>query len=457
MVLLRKVKLWVGPLWWYTAIFFCVQRLGDVANAFVGLYLIPKYVQQEELGAVLPLAQVGNTLGLPLTILMMTFTKFLNTYAMRDEYGKIKSILRDVFLFATVMFLATMLYARFFMPLVFERMRVVDGRLGLLIVAAGTLGALSTIFTSALQALKKFRLQAAIGLVAAPLRLVTLLVCLPIRALSGYFVGQLVPTLCGIGVAVVGLRNIFRRSIKAEPYLRQDGVDMVKYAIPVAIGLVAGTLQSLVESFVIRHRLPDFESAGYYMVSRFADMGAYVGSTLIFVLFPLASEQHERADRSQRLVVHGMGGSLAAGTLLAVGFWVAGRSLLGLAPTWRIYADLTPHMAVLTLINAFRITANCFAVHEMACRRFGFLYYAGIISVFEAIFLYCVTGYSFFEPWLPASWIAWMSGLHAARLEYIVGVMFVCSLLPLVFMSFHLMLQRRQRSRILVKGDSLWR
>ena len=233
MAWLQTVKQRLGPLWWYTLILFFVQRLGDLTNAFVGLYLVPLYVPQEELGALLPLTQVGGTLALPLTILMLTFSKYVNTYVTRGEYGKAKSLLRDVFILALVLFVATLLYARFFMPLVFERMRVADGRLGMLVVSSGVLCALASIFASALQALKKFRLLATVGLMSAPLRLIALLICLPIRALSGYFVGQLVPTLYSIGMSVYGIKELFQKTIKAEPYWRQDGLNLLKYAAPV--------------------------------------------------------------------------------------------------------------------------------------------------------------------------------------------------------------------------------
>lgn len=443
---LQRIKNKVGVLWWYTAILFAVQRLGDLINAFVGLYLVPRYVPQSELGALLPLTQVGSVLALPLTILMMTFSKYVNTYATRGEYGKLKSLLRDVFLLAAALFVATMLYARFFMPLVFERLRVSDGHLGMLVVAASVLGALASIFSGALQALKKFRLLASISLLSAPLRLVTLLICLPIRALSGYFVGQLVPTLYTIGVSTYGLKDLFVGKVKAESYLRQDGLGLLKYAVPVTLALLVGTLQSLVESFVIRHRLPDVDSAGYYMISRFAELGSYVGTTLIFVLFPLASEQHELKDRSQKLIWQGMGLSMLSGLLLALGFRVVGRYVFNLVPSWHCYADYLPHLVTLTLICVLRITANCFSANEMACRRFGFLSYVGAISVAEAAFLYSVTGYSFFAPWLPAAWIDWMAGLKAARLEFLLSVMFWCSVLPLAIMVAQLVWQRRQRA-----------
>ena len=166
-----RVKKWLGPLWWYTLILFCIQRAGDLINAFVGLYLVPKYVPQAELGAVLPLAQIGGALGLPLAILSAPFAKYLNTYATHGELGKVKSLLRDAFALQVIAFVGLLVYARFFMPIVFERMRVQDGRLGTLVVVSGVVGAFAPVFTSALQALKKFRAMAICGLLTAPVRL----------------------------------------------------------------------------------------------------------------------------------------------------------------------------------------------------------------------------------------------------------------------------------------------
>ena len=44
----------LGPLWWYSLIIFCAQRLSDVLNILAGLWLVPKYVPEAELGAVQP-------------------------------------------------------------------------------------------------------------------------------------------------------------------------------------------------------------------------------------------------------------------------------------------------------------------------------------------------------------------------------------------------------------------
>ena len=59
--LLDKLHARMGDFWWYSLILFCACRAADLLNAFVGLWLVPKYVAPSELGAVTPL---GNFAGL---------------------------------------------------------------------------------------------------------------------------------------------------------------------------------------------------------------------------------------------------------------------------------------------------------------------------------------------------------------------------------------------------------
>lgn len=95
----------LGELWWYTILLFVAQQFGAVINAFIGLWLVPKYVPQQELGAILPLAQVGTALTVPLSVLAITFSKYVNLFATQGEYGKVKVLLRDVFCLSGVVFL----------------------------------------------------------------------------------------------------------------------------------------------------------------------------------------------------------------------------------------------------------------------------------------------------------------------------------------------------------------
>ncbi|HRU20018.1 MAG TPA: hypothetical protein P5125_06645 [Kiritimatiellia bacterium] len=442
--LARKIKARLGRLWWYTAILFLVLRACDLCNAFIGLWLVPRYVPQDELGAVLPLTQVGGVLGLPLAILLVPFTKFLNTYATRGEYGKVKRLLRDVFVLSLLLFVGTLCFARFILPLVFERMRVGAGSLGLLIVASGVLSVLSPLFINALQALQQFRMVAVINLIAAPIRLLAMWIAMPFRALSGYFVGQSAPSLFLIGASLFGLRRHLGREVRSEPYWQKDWHSILRYTLPVAMMTVANAVQTAVESFVIRHRLSELDSAGYYVISRFAEIGAYVGLTFMFVLFPLAAERHERGKRSDRYLWHAIGGTLVSGLILTGLFALFGEWLLRLNPVWSDYAGYGHAMVVLTLVVVARTAASCFTSHEMACGRFGFVCGFSLIAGIECAVLYGLTGVSFFYGILPTSWVDGLASLQAGRLEFILNVMLASAVALCAYVCLHEFRRRRQ-------------
>lgn len=429
-----RMKSQLGDLWWYAAILFCVQRLGDVINMVIGLYLVPKYVPQQELGAVLPLTKIGSILVLPLSILLIPFKKFLNTYATHGEFGKIKRLLIDMFILSSALAAGVFVYARFFMPAVFERMRVSDGRLGLLIVVSGVIGALAPVLGTTLEALKRFRLIAVTSLFSAPLRLLTVLVFMPIRALSGYFMGQILPDLFSMGVALWHLGHLLGAKVKSVNYLKADGRAMFRYAVPIAVMLVFGSLIYVTEAFVIRHRLPDIESAAYYMISRFAEIGNYFGNTVIMVLFPLVAERHEQGKKSSNMLNQSLGAILGAGALLAVCFHLFGGHLLAATAAWRVYVAFAPQMVFLTVILCLRSATWCYITHEMACSRFSYIYYYSCINVLEVVCLYGLSGYLFFKPYVPETWIDCLAKIDPGRLDFILQVIFFFNVVS--FLSF---------------------
>ena len=84
---LRRLQERLGPLWWYTLLGFIVNRLGDVINIFIGLYLVPRLLPGEDLGALLPLMTVGAVFSPPLALLLLPVSKFLSIFAAREETG----------------------------------------------------------------------------------------------------------------------------------------------------------------------------------------------------------------------------------------------------------------------------------------------------------------------------------------------------------------------------------
>ncbi len=417
--MLSSVKSRLGDLWWYALVLFCVQRLGDVINIFIGLWLVPKYVPQEELGAVLPLAQIGGVLGLPIAILLIPFGKFLNVYAARGELGKVKSLLRDVFLLAAVAGVVIALGALKLMPRVFERMRIQSGLLVWLIVFAGVTTTLAPLFSQALQALKKFRYLSFAGILSVTIRLVVLLVTLPIRGLSGYFCGQISADGTGIAYALFGLRRVLSPNVRCEPYLHHWR-ELIGYMLPIAFLVICGRVQGAAEYFVIRHRLPEVESAAYYFLTRFAEIPVSLWGAIGIVFVPLVSERHETGQTTEHILKKTI-------TVMLLGGGAMAMILHGLAPyLFRAMSSLAPYdsyaslMGVASMTCVLRSALACFIAFELACRRFRFVMLACAAYGFETLFLYGVAGIAFFRGRVPDGVIAWIQSADLMRLQTLV-------------------------------------
>lgn len=423
MKLLAQLHSRLGDLWWYTILLFVVQRIGDLINMFVGLWLVPKYVAQQDLGAVLPLAQAVSLVGLPLGVLAIPFMKFLNVYAEKGEYGKVKSLLRDVFLGTAVLALVTLLLAWLILPFFFERVRVAAGSLGFLIVLGSVLTAVATIFGNAVQGLKLYQATVWFNLLGAPFRLAVMVITMPFRALSGYFAGQCAaPGTSILGSAWV-LRKRLGREVKAVPYWHEDGRAMVRYAIPIAIWTIVGTVSGALESLVIRHRLADFESAGYYMITRFTDIASYFGTTFIVFLFPMVAGLAAKSVASKRVLFHSIGGTVAGGMFVGGLLAMGGKWILSLQPLWSPYTPLSGMMFPICVLNVLLMACGCFATYEMAQGRFRFFWYAVPIVLAKSAFLYAVTGIGFFHGLLPQTVISAVEAWHPCRLGFVITVL----------------------------------
>ena len=126
----------MGDFWWYSLMLFCACRAADVLNAFVGLWLVPKYVDPSELGAVMPLTQFANFLAIPVAAFANTFRNELTRLSIGKEFGKLKTLMRGVFVATAVFLFLAIVVARFLLPAFLERIRIVEGSLGLVIIAA---------------------------------------------------------------------------------------------------------------------------------------------------------------------------------------------------------------------------------------------------------------------------------------------------------------------------------
>ncbi len=402
-VMFAKLHAKLGDFWWYSLMLFCACRAADVLNAFVGLWLVPKYVGPSELGAVMPLTSFAGFLALPVGIFAMTFAKEMTTLATNGEYGKMKSLMRGVFISAGIFLILALVVSRLVLPAFLERIRIVEGSLGFLVIASAFVGTVSPIYQNALQALKRFKTISLLNIIGAPIRFTVMLVTMPFRALSGYFVGQAATPAFSIAASVWSLRK--ELSIPAEPYWTRSTIRQISGLL---LGIAAyngvGGVLGLVEQTVLRQRLPDLDSAAYYMATRFSDIAVFVAGTLTTVLFPYTASLAAEGKPTRPLVVKSSLAMLAAGGLLALAFTVIGRPLLSILPNGDMYVNYAWTIPWLIGITTFAAIQTFHTNTEVSAGRFGFLKWWVPLHVLLATGLLLITGYGYFASHLPVSW-----------------------------------------------------
>ena len=443
--MLQQLHSRLGDFWWYSLMIFVACRSGDVIQAFIGLWLVPKYVGPEELGAVLPLQQLTSFLTVPLAVLATVFAKYVNTYATRGEYGKVKGFIRDVFAATAVLFALCIGGAYLIIPHFYVRLNVASGMLTVLILAAGFAGNVSNLFASALQGLKMFRTITVQSLISAPIRLATLLVAMPIRALSGYILGQTTPPAACSVLAFCSLR----RRLAAHPpdtAWRRDLPEILRYLWPVAVYMGLGAVLASICVTVYRQRLPELESAAYYVLTRFTEIASYVSSSMVFVLFPLSAEAHERGHESSATLRHTIGATFLMTAVAAVAFGVFGKKLLSLSPVWQAYTGYANLLPALTIITGAGVAIGAIVTYEMACRRFGAAALVQLSNVVWTSLLVGFSGIGFFRGILPDAAVDYVVSLHVNRLSVFTWASLVSAILQLALLGCIYRLTRSSRT-----------
>ena len=430
--LLQRIHARVGDLWWYTALLFVAQRFGDVINMFVGMWLVPHYVPQEELGAVLPLTQFVGFFALPLTIVTIPFMKFITVFIDKGEEGKAKAFIRDVFVAVVGLVVLTIPMAYFLMPMVFSRMHVECGSLGFLIIAVAVIGTTSSIFGYAVQGFRMYSMTIWIQVIQAPLRLVMMLVTMPFRALSGYMVGQTAGPIVQISAALIAFRRRFGRAVKTVPYWTEYKGAILRYTLPFALCSVIGTVSNSVDTLVLRHRLPEFESAGYYMLTRFTDIAGYLGLAATSFLFPMVASRKASDKGGQKLLWQSVSCAVVGGGLVVALLTALGGRLFGLVTEWRAYVPMTNLFPLVGALTVCSTVTGCFFTYETAQGRFRFIWYVMPISAIKSVFLYVVTGYSFFEGKVAQPILEEVASWQPCRLSFVVSVILVSQLLVVI-------------------------
>ena len=445
--LLDRLHKRMGDFWWYSLMLFCACRVADLLNAFVGLWLVPKYVDPSELGAVMPLTNFATLLAIPVAAFAIAFRNEVSRLSINGEFGKLKTLMRGVFIASTIFLSLAIVIARFTFPHFLERIRIAEGSLGVIIIAASFVSAVAPIYSNALQALKKFKAQSVISIIGAPVRLITMLATMPIRAVTGYFVGQASVPAFHMAASVICLRK--ELTVAAEPYWERTTVGkFIKLFMAFLTAGIASSLYPLVESTVLRQRLPDLDSAGYYMATRFSDIAGFLAATLAFTLFPFIADTAKRGEDTRSFTVKSI---LANGFfcfLLAIPFFVFGKAILSILPHGDQYAEYWWAIPWLIAIVWISSVYGFYSLTEIAASRFGFLKWAVPLDILYAVLLLIVTGHGYLTGNIPHTWTDFLNTHNIYTLKTMLCWMTAINVIKAIFSLVAMSKQHHHRTRL---------
>ena len=439
--LLSKLHTRLGDFWWYSLMLFCASRAADCLNVFVGLWLVPKYVEPSELGAVMPLTNLASFFAIPIAVFASTFRNELSSLAVKGKFGQMKTLMRSVFV-ATAIFLGiALIVCKLILPAYLERIRVAEGSLALVILVCSFVTTVAPIYTNALQSLKKFKTNSLINLLGAPVRLVTMLVMIPFRALTGYFVGQTAPGAFAIIASVIGLRK--ELSVPAEPYWNREVVRRFSRLFLIfGISGIASGLVGLVETTILRQRIPEIESAAYYMATRFSDIASFLVAALVFTIFPFTAELAAKGKDTRPIVLKTSLAVIGTNAVLAAALCVFGKQILAFLPHGTEYANYWWAMPWLVGIATLNGISNLYMTAEVSANRFRYLlWFVPLYFLYPAAQL-VVTGYGYFDGIFPESWMSFLSAHNIRSLAAALWWMTALNLLRVIFCAFSMLIKK---------------
>ena len=351
---------------------FLALRAGDLVNVAAGLWFVPRYVLPEDIGAVLPVSSFATFLALPVFAFAMVMMRESACLYAAGERGKVKSLLRGMFAVFAALLVAFLALAAVVVPRFLGAMRVSDASVGVLAVSAAFLGCLAPVYTDALQALKRFAPLAAVELGGSIVRFLVMLAVMPVKALAGYFAGQVALPLFRIAGSVLALHRDL--AVPPSPYWNAAAARRIFLAFLAVVAYQATPMAaSLVEQTLLRTSLPFEISAGYYMVSRFADFLHYLTFPLMLVMFPYTAEAAQQSRSTRPFVLKCSAVAVAAAAVMSVAYSLCGRELLGLVPTGDCYAEYVRYMPWLVLITVLTTCQVFYTNAEVSAGRYGFL------------------------------------------------------------------------------------
>jgi O-antigen/teichoic acid export membrane protein len=401
------VKSKTPEIFFHSGVIFIFTQIGTLVGALIGIFVIPKYFSEHELGLVTPVTQYVAVGAMPLAVLSSLIVKFVTKYEANQEWGKLKSIVRDLLLLTLVMLTG---FALFFV-VSFDVLAVrlgIESRILLVLmliylVCAGWLPVMMIL----LRSLRQFFGLAFVALVMPSSLLVLSLVLIPLYGLNGYLIALTFQSLIPLVYFVWLLRrHVFGNSAPFERYFSECGDILKKYLVALIAGGALAWAWKFIPPFVIKHFMTDQDAAGYYFVYKLSFIPSYFVAPVMVVLLPILSNRHEHKTSTLTTVKRTMLFTVVVGFLSTVLVQVASPLFFRYLPSWQAYAAYSKYVWPFALIVILTQLNSVLVTDLIAKWCFQHCWYRLPFSAFFLGATYCLFGWGGTKRFLPdALWL----------------------------------------------------
>ncbi|MBW2059021.1 MAG: oligosaccharide flippase family protein [Deltaproteobacteria bacterium] len=291
--------------------FFAASMVTNVFN-YVFQLTMGRLLSTPDFGLMNSLFSLLLITSLPFITIMTVLTKYVSTFAVEGDYGRIKSLFLKAY--KNIFGIASILLAAFvclsFLIRDFLRMETVGPIILLGIAVFGSL--VLPINTAFLQGLQKFRSLGFVSGALGPIKFVScvVLVMMGLR-LNGIFAGLILTNIAVFFISYMPLRSIMGSTISSE-WKRND---LLSYAVPVFVANLSFAVLTQVDLLFVRHYFPPGEVGVYASAAVLGRAIMYLPASLILALFPMVAEAEAKNQSAAHLLVKASGYTMAlAGT-----------------------------------------------------------------------------------------------------------------------------------------------
>lgn len=403
---LKEIYFWtkskLPDLVFYSGFIFIFSQVGAVLNFTTNLLIVPKYLNDADLGLIAPIMQYVALGALPLGVLTTLVIKFVTRYEANGEWGKLKQLVRDLLIFGggSVLVVAVIFvlgYKSFALRMGIESKWIFFWMLIHLCVS-GCIPLISLLTRS----MQQYALMA-FGGVLVPLTLMAFAIfLLPVYGIIGYMVALVASVITNVLISIYAISRYFSpHKEKHQPYFDDCKEVLKKYLFLFVLGAGVGWLWGLIPPFVVKHFLTDADAAGFYLVQRLAQLPFYAFSSLMVILLPILSIRHEKGFSTNRTIKYTVLYTVISG-IFVIGFlYFFSPAFFEFVPQWRSRSEYAGYVWFLS-INVVLSAVNAILTTDLTAKWvFKPSWYKLPISFFVVVTIYCLFGWGAFKNSLP--------------------------------------------------------